>query len=308
MAGKIPAAQCIIEKKARLTRLVRSFVCLGFFLTGGCLPAATSPPATVLKDAVIDGEAVWSGEVRVTGTVTVKKSGTLTILPGTRILFTRIDRDQDGIGDSEIYVEGGLRAIGTRENPITLSSAEARPAPADWKYLYLDYSRQAELENVLSEYAYSGVQIHFCKATVRESEFRHNIDGVRFSTANVTIEGNRIHNNTHGIRYEERRGSGFVTGNDIIDNDIGVFVVTRGEDRTLFTANNIVNRKYNVKLGIDQYRDITLAGNWWGSSDPQVIAAGFFDRASDSGLGRVLALQPLVAPAPRPVQLQRSQP
>lgn len=252
--------------------------------------------ALQLGDTVIDQPTVWSGEVRIHGTVTVKKDGSLTILPGSRILFERIDKDGDGIGDAEIYVEGTLLALGTFSAPILFSSAAVTPQVADWKYLYFDYARRAELSHVIAEYAYSGVQIHFCKASVLDSEFRYNVDGVRFSTVNIELARNWIHHNTHGIRYEERRGSGSVYQNDIVGNDIGIFVVTRSEDRTLFRDNNIVSRQYNVKLGLDQHGDVTFPGNMWGTSDPAKIRAMIYDHEADATLGRVRTPDPLAAP------------
>lgn len=239
---------------------------------------------------------VWSGTVTISGVVTVKQEGTLTLLPGTVVRFERIDRDGDGIGDAELLVEGGFTAIGTPQAPILFTSAASSPRPGDWKFLYLDYARRAELRHVISEYAYSGVQIHFCKASLLDSEFRYNVDGVRFSTVNIELAGTRIHNNVHGIRFEERRGGGNVHHNDIVDNEIGIFAVTRCEDRTRFADNNIVNRNYNVKLGLEQQHDISLPRNWWGSSEAETIAAGFFDRAADTTLGRVTAPEPQSTP------------
>lgn len=272
---------------------VRLFAALpGLLLLWGCL--APQAPVRRLGDTVIDGPVTWDGEVRIAGVVTVKKEGALTIRPGTVVRFERFDRDGDGIGDGELLIEGELDARGEAQAPILFTSAEARPQPADWKYLYLDYARRAEVAHIVSEYAYSGIQVHFCKARIFDSEFRHNVDGVRFSTVNIEVAGNRIHNNRHGIRYEERRGGGTVHHNDIVDNDIGVFVVTRAENRTLFTANNISsNRSYNVKLGLDQAGDVTFPRNWWGSVDPAAIAATFYDHSADPALGEVLAGEPL---------------
>jgi hypothetical protein len=262
-------------------------------VAGGCLPSRT---VRTLEDAVIRDAQVWSGTVTIRGAVTVKKEGDLTILPGTEIRFERLDRDGDGIGDGELLVEGGLTAVGTPEAPILFTSAAPDPRPADWKYLYLDYARRAQLRHIVSEYAYSGVQVHFCKASLLDSEFRYNVDGVRFSTVNIEVAGNRIHDNVHGIRYEERRGSGQVHHNDIVANEIGIFAVTRCEDRTRFADNNIVSRQYNVKLGLEQGHDLAFPRNWWGSVEPETIAAGFFDRRADSTLGEVTAPEPLNAP------------
>lgn len=266
-------------------------------LTGACHLAAPPLPAPLLLgDTVISDAVTWSGEVRIRGTVTVKKNGALTILPGSRILFERIDHDGDGIGDAELYVEGTLLAQGTAKEPILFTSAAAEPRPADWKFIYLDYARKAELRHIIAEYAYSGVQIHFCKASVLDSEFRYNVDGVRFSTVNIEVARNRIHHNTHGIRYEERRGSGSVHQNEIVDNEIGIFVVTRSDDRTLFRDNNIVSRQYNVKLGLDQPGDVTFPHNWWGTNEAAAIRAAIYDHDADAALGRVRTPDPLPAP------------
>jgi hypothetical protein len=280
------------KKRMKLTLLAALVL-----LTGACRLAAPPLPAPLqLGDTVISDAVIWSGEVRIRGTVTVKKTGTLTIRPGSRILFERIDHDGDGIGDAEIYVEGSLLAQGTATEPILFSSAAAQPQPGDWKFLYLDYARKAELRHVIAEYAYSGVQIHFCKATVLDSEFRYNVDGVRFSTVNIEVARNRIHHNRHGIRYEERRGAGSVYQNEIVDNEIGIFVVTRSDNRTLFRNNNIVSRQYNVKLGFDQAGDVTFPLNWWGTNEAAAIRAAIYDHAADATLGRVQTPDPLPAP------------
>jgi hypothetical protein len=265
-------------------------------LAGACRLAPPPLPPLQLGDTVISDAVTWSGEVRIRGTVTVKKEGSLTILPGSRVLFERVDKDGDNIGDAEIYVEGTLLAPGTAKEPILFSSAAATPQPADWKFLYLDYARRAELRHIIAEYAYSGVQIHFCKASVLDSEFRYNVDGVRFSTVNIEIARNRIHHNTHGIRYEERRGSGSVHHNDIVDNEIGIFVVTRSDDRTLFRDNNIVSRQYNIKLGLDQPGDVTFPHNWWGTSEAAAIRATLYDHEADAALGKVRTPEPLPGP------------
>lgn len=271
-------------------------------LLAGLLAACAAPrPHLVLNDTVIADAATWSGEVRIGGVVTVKKEGSLTILPGTRVVFEPFDRDGDGIGDGELLVEGALLARGTEEAPILFTSGAPQPRPADWKYVYLDFARQGEIEHMIAEYAYSGIQVHFCRARIRDSEFRHNVDGVRFSTVNIEVAGNYIHDNSHGLRYEERRSTAHVHHNEIVNNDIGVFVVTRSEDHAVIEFNNITgNRQYNVKLGLEQNHDVTLPRNWWGSRDPNQIAASFFDGGFDRSLGRVKAPQPLAAPVVTP--------
>jgi len=264
---------------------------------GLLLSCAVVPTPLTLEDSVIADAQTWSGEVRIRGVVTVKKTGHLTIRPGTRVLFMPLDRDGDGIGDSELLVEGGLVARGSAAAPIVFTSGAQQPRPADWKYVYLDFADEALVDHVIAEYAYSGLQVHFCQARVTNSVFRHNVDGLRFSTVNLLAAGNRMHDNVHGVRYEERRSRIDLHHNEISNNDIGLFVVTRSDDRARIEQNNITgNRKYAVKLGLEQPGDVTLPHNWWGTTDPARIEQTFFDHQMDASLGRVRAPQPLAQP------------
>ncbi len=273
---------------------LRLLILLLPLLLGACL---VPRPLQLSGETVIDGPERWSGEVQVAGRVIVTRSGSLTIAPGTRVVFARFDEDGDGIGDGELLVEGSLTAVGTRAAPIVFTSAEPEPQPADWKYLYLDFARKGELAHVISEYAYSGVQVHFCRASIRDSVFRHNVDGVRFSTVTLDLEYNDIYANTHGLRYEERRGTARVLHNNITNNQIGIFVVTRAEDRSRIERNNLAgNHHYSVKMGHTQTADIRLPHNWWGTTDRDAIARTFLDRGVDAALGRVLAPEPLDGP------------
>lgn len=262
-----------------------------------CIGCTTRTPALRFNNTVIEGDVVWRGEVLVDGLVTVKKTGKLTIEPGTRVSFVAKDEDGDGIGDAELLVEGALVARGTAAAPIVFTSAAKQPKPADWKYLYLDFARSANLDYIVSEYAYSGLQIHFCRARVTNSIFRYNEDGIRFSTVNLLVAGNSIYNNRHGLRFEERGGEALIHHNDIRDNEIGLFVVTRSEDKSIIEQNNIVgNGKYNVKLGLQQQGAVTLPRNWWGTLDPGAIDETFLDHRVDASLGLVTAPQPLSGP------------
>ena len=263
-------------------------------MTGLLVSCTLGAPALKLKSGVIEGEVTWAGDVWIDGVVTVKKTGRLTIEPGTRVFFEPRDVDDDGIGDAELFVEGTLIARGTASAPIVFTSAAKQPKPSDWKYLYLDFAREAELDYVISEYAYSGLQVHFSRARVTNSVFRHNVDGLRFSTVNLFAAGNRMYDNQHGLRYEERGSEATLHHNDIRDNEIGVFVVTRSVDKAHIEQNNIVdNSQYNVKLGWQQPGNVTLSNNWWGPLAADAIQKTFFDQNYDASLGAVSAPQPL---------------
>jgi len=244
-------------------------------------------------------DETWRGIVTVRGSVVVPKGVRLTILPGTTVRFERIDTDGDGIGDSELYVEGELIAEGTVEEPIRFTSAEAAPAPKDWKYLFVNLSRKTSLTHCISEYAFSGVQIHFSHAYVDRCLFRRCVDGFRFSTAEGVFERNRMTENVYGVRYEERNSKAILTRNDITGNRVGIFCVMESTGRVVLRENRIHgNVDYDFKLGNRQKADIPARENWWGTDDPDRIREKIFDRRIEPDLGRVLFEPFLSVPPP----------
>jgi len=238
---------------------------------------------------VIRQEILWDKEVKVDGIVIVAKEGSLKIVPGTRVVFSVRDDDGDGIGDSELRVEGRLEVTGTEKDPVVFTSAAAQPEPADWKFIMINHADRATVSNAVVEYAYSGIQIHYTRGSFSGLVARHNVDGFRFSTAPVTLENSLLTNNVNGIRFEERGAGAVIRNNRITRNQIGVFAVIKCQGLTTFENNSIDdNSDYAVKMGIRQTEDVPMKGNWWGIDDPGTISTGFFDRSRESGLGRVL--------------------
>jgi hypothetical protein len=242
-------------------------------------------------------DETWRGEVRIRGSVVVPRGVTLTIEPGTVVRFEKIDVDGDGIGDSELYVEGNLVAEGAPGRPIMFTSASATPSASDWKYLFVNLSRKTVLTRCVSEYAFSGVQIHFSRATVTHCLFRRNVDGFRFSTAEGTFSRNRMTENVYGVRYEERNSNAVLSRNDITGNKVGIFCVMESTGKVTIRGNRIHgNADYDFKLGNRQKADVPVPGTWWGTADPEAIRKRIFDRGIEAELGRVLFEPHLQAP------------
>ncbi len=266
-----------------------------------CASRRTMPAAVSGKAALpvrgIDRDETWSGTVRVRGSVIVRKGARLTILPGTVVTFEKIDIDGDGIGDSELYVEGEIVAEGAAGRPILFTSAEKAPAPRDWKYLFINLSSRAVLARCVSEYAFSGVQIHFSRASVSRCVFRNCVDGLRFSTAEGTFERNLMTGNVYGVRYEERNSKVVLARNDITGNKVGIFCVMESPGKAVIRENRIHgNADYDFKLGNRQRADIPARGNWWGTDDAAAIRSRIFDRRMEPDLGEVLFEPFLSAP------------
>jgi hypothetical protein len=273
----------------------------------GLLPEPPPSPALYLKSQVIRQDTSWSGQIIIEGVIVVGRRATLTIEPGTSVRFKRIDSDADGTGDSELRVLGGIVAEGTIDRPIIFASAEKKPARRDWSYLLIYSSdRLNRLSFCEFHHGFSGLQVHFSTASVNNCLFSDNNEGLRFGRADLTIVNNRFTNNDLGVRFTRMEGPALLQGNEITGNRIGIFLVPSGQNirdffepdrsgqawntgRLKISGNNIYgNNSYNLSLGEKQFWNLEIAGNYWGSSDPEKIAATIFDRRRDESLGQVI--------------------
>jgi len=265
---------------------IRMLLLLALILWGTASWAADEPIR--LDKAYITEDTTWSGTVILRGQNVVRRGATLTILPGTVVKFAWIDEDGDDIGDGELTVEGRLIAKGTEAEPILFTSAKTSPAAKDWTFVQISVSRDSLVEHCIFEYASSGLQVHYSTATIRQSLFRNNFEGIRFSTTDILIEHNDIVGNYYGIRCEANGSRTTITKNRFLDNDNAFFPVRKTGNSVKIFDNNIENSKnYQVQLGQTQYESLDFSGNWWGGTDAKVIAGGIFDRALEPLLGKV---------------------
>ena len=252
-----------------------------------CAPAWSAEPL-VLHKAYITKDTTWSGTVILSGQSVVRRGVTLTILPGTVIKFAWTDEEKDDVGDGELTVEGRLIARVTKEAPILFTSAQEKPAMKDWTFVQISVSRDSLVEHCIFEYAFSGLQVHYSTATIRESLFRYNFEGVRFSTTDILIEHNDFLENYYGIRCEANGSRTTVTKNRFHGNDYAFFPVRKTGSSVRFFENNIESSKvYQVNLGQAQNEDLDLSNNWWGTSDARKIGEGLFDKNRDANLGKI---------------------
>ena len=275
--------------------------------------AKKSFPEQVYSSQVIKSDMVWSGRIAVRGVVVVGRGATLTITPGTTILFEKVDFNNDGIGDSEIRVLGRLLARGTHDEPIFFQSAAANPHRKDWSYILFFTSGQVStVEHCVIKHGFSGLQAHFSTINIANVTFQDNHEGLRFGRAKLTIKNNRFIDNDIGIRFTRMEGPVTISFNEIRKNRIGVFLVPSGQNtqdffepdrsgkpwntgRLLISRNNISdNFWYNVSLGEKQFWDLDMSDNWGGTSDLLKIRQTVFDKWRDATLGSVI-LEP-VAP------------
>ncbi len=235
----------------------------------------------------IRGEEVWSGEKIIDGIVAVREKGRLIIKAGTKVKFVPFDYDNDEIGDGELYVEGEIYIEGEKDRPVMFTAQSDRIEPKMWKYVMINHAKNADIRYAIFEGAFSGLQVHFTKAYIKNCIFRKNIDGFRFSTANIDVCGCFMLENKYGVRYEERDSRGEIRFSEVKNNEVGIFPVIKAEGKVNFRYNNIYNNEYNIRVGEEQRKVLTFSDNYFGSKNIKDIKKTIYDKRSDKNLTSV---------------------
>jgi hypothetical protein len=210
------------------------------------VPPPGATPARVYRGERFIGEdTAWEGEVLIDGTVMVAPAAHLTIAPGTVVRFAFRDADGDGVGESEIFIQGRLRAEGTRDAPIVFTALDGT-GPGRWGAINLMGSdaEESRLAWALVEHSFRGLHSHFSRIRAEHSIFRDNyrsiqfqestaaladcavtgsVSALRFRDSTAGLERLSVYGNTLGIQI--LRSSFSLVGSDIVDNSLaGVHV------------------------------------------------------------------------------------
>ncbi|UCF88980.1 MAG: PQQ-binding-like beta-propeller repeat protein, partial [bacterium] len=230
----------------------------------------------------VRGDLTVSGTIKVRGEVKVFPGATLTVRPGTRILFEPFDPDEDGVNDSRLVVEGVLVARGEPEAPIYFTSAASEPGPGDWLELRMDHSEGSVLEYCVLEHSRYGLHVHFSSGYVMNCVFRDNIDGTRFGTSRFEFLFNLVEGN-EGKGINLRDSEIRIADNRIARNGHGIFLFER-------TAGSVIgfnlfagNGRSDIRFG-DFYEGEApqMMGNRREDGAPVVVAG--FEGPLDPGM------------------------
>jgi hypothetical protein len=187
------------------------------------IPATGGPRAEYLGGYTVDADETWWGRVILSGRVTVVPGAVLTLAPGTRVAFRRIDTNDDGLGEGELLVLGGIRSLGSPEAPVVFESAEPAPRPGDWDKVSLIASEDPDnlFEYTVFRHGTQALHGHFSQFAARGCLFTGNLRGLQFQES----EGARVEDcvfvgNKQALRF--RDSTAVVTGNRFFGNLFGV--------------------------------------------------------------------------------------
>ena len=282
-------------------RVAAAILLLAILQPAGCASThrTTGIPAGAPDILYIESDTAWSGDVRVAGVVHVRKSATLTILPGTRVLFAKRTFSQaadshEGFVGPGIRVEGRIVAAGTEETPVLFTS-EGTAAPGSWDKILFTFSEGNRFEGCVIEGARYAFHSHFSGIEVRRCIFRDNEEGVRLGASRVRIEGSVFTRNlVRGINFRECRNT--ILRNLVYGNGDGIFLHSKTEGSVVRENAIYGNRHFNLRLGDLHAGDIDVSGNWWGTGDEDAARRTIHDGSSTPGVGAARVAPLLSAP------------
>jgi hypothetical protein len=207
----------------------------------------------------------------VTSNVTVPAGVTLWIEPGATLKFG---------SNVKLLVQGALVIRGVASERVVLTSNQTTPTKGYWAGVEMTTATLVSIDYGQIEYAANGLYFHGSAAsvgTVSNSLIQNNSRGVYILAPNASptiASGNEITANSYGV-YVQGNGTAaqnplpVVTGNAIHDN--------------VYSGSTIYDY-YTYNFGSPSTTVLDATGNWWGTTDPAVIAAHIIDWTDGSTL------------------------
>ncbi len=192
--------------------------------------------------AALDEDTTWSGTVIIDGQVAVPVGITLTIEPGTRVLFRFRDTNGDGLGESWIIAQGTVRVLGEKDSWVLFDSEETGTRTGMWDSLSYIAS---DSEDNLVRYALfrRGIKSfhgHFAKVRLEHVVFTNNLRGVQFQESEKTsIDWGTFIGNQSAMRFRDSN----VSLSNIVatDNVSGVnFLRSSVDMQDIYMAGNLL--------------------------------------------------------------------
>jgi hypothetical protein len=144
-------------------------------------------------------DAVWHGEVHVTGWLTVPPQVTLTIESGTIVRFTPA-AGGDG-GGAGLLVQGRLVAAGAADKQILFTGRYAQPAAADWQGIVLLATDKKNLLDMCRiEGAGVGLDVFYSQVTLRDLQVSSTATAIRLKDSYANVAGGGVSSCGIGIK------------------------------------------------------------------------------------------------------------
>jgi hypothetical protein len=245
---------------------------LFLFITLIFLPAAF---AETYAPAVITKNETWIPKYSpyiVDGTVTIEKTGFLTIMPGTVVKFKE---------DSKIFVKGALYSKGDPKNPV-------RMLPYDITSFYDGIVFESRYKNTIEftiiirgAITSKGSQVSITNNYILNST---GIELYHFSTA--LIKDNYFYNDTYGVYIEGKEVKYTIGQNTFNNGRFAIYIKDTPKAEGVILKNNFFKNVVNVTNYSPA--DIEAKDNYWGYSEEPAIQKFIYDKRNNEKAGKVV--------------------
>jgi len=239
----------------------------------------TSTTGEITRTGHITEDETWSGTVHVTGEIFIDEGVTLTVSPGTTVLFAAHQDDQhfgaavpidewiaqnndptwtQEYAESHITIRGKIIAQGTPEDMITFTSDSQTPDAGDW--LQLHPSAGSTFEYCVIEYSRGGIGLPDTAGDILISHniFRHNLwTALTITSGSPTVTYNDIyHSGGHqGIAVIGENNTPLIAYNQIKECKVGMVI---SESASPAIENNVITDNDAAAIGLIRAGESTI--------------------------------------------------
>lgn len=166
------------------------------------------PSESAMKSGLLGQNETWSGNILITDYLEVPQGVTLTIKPGTRVMFKHYRHGYtEPQGRIQLVVRGTMKAVGTPENRIWFTSDAGDTINGDWSMIrFIDSGSDDIIKYAIVEFGQQGINIWNSSPTIANTIVRwNNWEGIYLeSYSSPIIENCMIYQNGYnGIAMEQ---------------------------------------------------------------------------------------------------------
>ncbi|MHB8834647.1 MAG: right-handed parallel beta-helix repeat-containing protein [Candidatus Methylomirabilia bacterium] len=187
-------------------------------------PPGATPTRVYRGEQFIGEDTTWEGEVLIDGTVMIAPVARLTIAPGTVVRFGFRDTDADGVGESELFIQGRLLAEGTRTAPIVFTALDGE-GRGRWGAINLmgTDAEESRLAWCLVESGFRGLHSHFSRFRAEHSIFRNNFRAIQFQESTAAITDCAVSGSASALRFRDSTAA--IERLSVFGNTLGIQVL-----------------------------------------------------------------------------------